>query len=234
MIRAKPRRIVPVGGYLVREDDFRLTYAAIQIALLPPSSRFRTTDLAELYSDLCKRHSLEMCELHGDQGAEFSTEDVNRVELQRDSLEMSERVQRSFDIIRKDFADMAGVIKEKFKIQVFAEPWITFRALWPMPPGKTASDAMRENAIGLKDDQFGLLANASLDAVGININADTQGGHFSLKVMPYSRDVSQLFLEFSQHQHALIESVSILEQHLESAYQYFTETTTKFVASFMP
>lgn len=231
---ATKRRVVPGGGYLVRADDLRLIYLALGVFIAPPLQRFRGSELPDLYAELCKHHSLERCEVHGDEWAAFSTEGVNHFELRRDRFRITEQVQRGFDIVKKDFADITEITQKKFNIQIFGEPRITLRALWPLPQNKSAAECLRENAIGLKDDQFELLDNAEVDNVGLKLNADTEKGHFTLEITPYWRDETQLFIEMSDHQHEVIQTSAVIEQRLQDTYDYFTKTVVKFVESFMP
>jgi hypothetical protein len=233
--RSRGTRIVLAGAYIVDKDELSVTYVSLGM-LFPPLPRYNGEDLAELYAKLCKRHTLETFEMHGDEGATISTEGRYTIDLKRDRIIIEEDVKRRhFDLIKKDFADMVDVCRDHFNIRGFFEPKIEIRATWPIPNDGDALDAVRETAVGLRDDHFGLLENTEIEGVGLSIRALVPDGHLFLDVSPHPADPAQLAISAETWHHTdPLQSAAVIEARLGQAYDYFMDHITRFVSSFMP
>lgn len=221
------------GAYIVERNNLRLTFVSLGL-LFPPQARFEGTTLPDLYAALCSRHTLEHFAMHGDDGATISTEGRYELDLKRDRLALEEQMQRSFDLTKRDFADMVGIVQDRLQIPVFVEPRIELRALWPIPDGQDAYQAMRERgAIGLTEGQFDLLPDTQIDAVGIEVRAGLgEQGHLTVEVMPWYQDPTQLYIEMGTWHHSSIETPALLEERLQETYDYFRDHVTRFISSF--
>lgn len=223
----------------MNRDDMKLTFAQLRL-LHPPLPRFQTNQLAELFAKLCKSHDFESFEARGDSEAEFGTEGVRTVHLMRDRVHLDEQVRVSFDLLRREFRDISETMKDELGIQAYFAPNTRLRMLWPLPPNadgddNDAGDILRTKVIQLNEDQYKLLGASSIENISLTIDTEGEGDlHRSIELGPYSRDPSQLFIELETMRHDLVETPSVLEQYLESDYNYLRKEVASFVQTFMP
>ena len=234
MVRLHGYSIKPRGS-LVNRDELRLTFVGLRL-IHPPRPRFTGTTLHDLYAAMCKRHSFESFEVHGDTGATFSSEGIRDLHIERDRLRVEEEVSVSFDLLKRNFTDMVKLVQEDLNIPAFVEPRIKLRALWPLPQdGPNAVTVLRDQALKLNQDQYDLLNVESLEGVGIVINADlAEHSHLYLDVTPYYRDDSQLSIDLECYSHASLETPEVIESRLQEFYDYFSTKVTAFIETFMP
>ncbi len=219
----------------MRPDEMRLTYVSLDLSF-PPVPRFVGAQLAELYAQLCGRHALENFQAHGVEGATMGTEGGYNLDLRRHGLTLQEHVQGHLDLIKRDFADMVGMVQERLHISWFFEPRVELRALWPVGEDQDVFQAMRDGVLALQQEHFDLLPNLDVRAVGLRLHGDrtSPNGHFDLELMPWVRDGTQLAVEARAWEHSALENASDVEQRLATAYEYLEQHVTKFVTSFMP
>ena len=161
--------------------------------------------------------------------------EAREVTLRRDSVTMEEQVETGFPLVKKNFADIATIVKEELNISVYVEPRVVLRALWPVPEGSetAAADLLRTTA-NVNDDQIKLLGDVNLHGVGFSIEATTEedgGRHLSMSVEPYQRDASQLLLELTDWRHLQLETSSVIETRIQESYDFLIQRLAPFVGS---
>ena len=185
---------------------------------------------------MCRVHKFEAFEEHGDSGATFRTEGVRELHIERGSLSLEEEVSVSFDLLKRQFADMVKQVKEALNIPGFFEPRMKLRALWPLPnEDASAADVLRDSTLKLTQDQYNLLDVMSVETVGIVINSDlNESTHLYLELTPYTRDASQLHIDLERYSHDSLETPEVIESWLQEFYDYYQSNLLSFIESFMP
>jgi hypothetical protein len=225
------RRVVPLGAYVVKNQDIRLTYACLALKFAPVE-RFTAEKSSSIYAELCKRHGFEKCTQHGDDGVEFESEGVRSIDLRRDGIWIDENAHRSFEIIKREFTDQLAIVQRQLEVPYFVMPFIRLGALVPMQGEDGGKIAVRK-AITLNDDQFELLGDTEVGSVGLSVHGNSKDGHFELDILPYEPDPSQITVNLEVHEHhGGLTTPAVIETHLDEAYRFFTEEVMKFIDSF--
>lgn len=217
----------------MEETPLRIVHFRIQ-ALYPPTvPRFSGSALQELYLKISERHQFEKFELIGDQGVKLSTEAVRDCEIRRDRIILLENLQRSFELVTKDFIDILEIVKGKFSIPVLVDFRCTLRALWPLPTEMDASSFLRSQALNINDDQFRLLG-VPIAGTGLRVNCPDLAHNriHDFKIEPFFRDTKNLFIELASSFPEPIQTVSICDQRMKECYEFLMNKIVSFVKSF--
>ncbi len=217
----------------MEETALRIVHFRIQ-ALYPPTvPRFVGSALQELYLKISERHQFEKFELIGDQGAKLSTEAVRNCEILRDRIVLWEDVQRSFELVTKDFVDILEIVKGKFNMPILVGFSCVLRAFWPLPTGMDASSFIRSKALNINDDQFRLLG-ITVAGTGLRVNCPDRAHNkiHDFKIEPFFRDPRDLFIELASSFLEPIQTVSICEQKMKECYEFLMNNIVNFVKSF--
>ncbi len=222
----------------MRRTDLRLIFVRFGI-LFPPVPRYTHAGLASIYADLCERHTLDSIEVHGVEGASMGTEETLSLDLARSSLRIDELAQCDLTLVSKDFADIVGTLQRRLHIYSFFEPRVELRALWPLEnQNDDVGDALIDRAIDLTDEELEHLEGLKVQDIGLQLRADTADqelhGHFTLSLMPYVSDTSQLHIVTETWTHQRFDTPEGVEERLQDAYSYLTTKVADFIASFMP
>ncbi len=218
----------------MEEAPLRIVYFRIQALYPPMVPRFSGSALQELYLKISEHHQFEKFESIGDQGAKLSTEAIRDCQILRDRIMLSENViQRSFEIVTKDFADILGIVKEKFNIPVLVDFRCVLRALWPLPTEMDASSFLRSQALNINDDQFRLLG-VPVAGTGLRVNCpDLEHNKIhDFKIEPFFRDTKNLFIELASSFPEPIQTVPICDQRMQECYEFLMNKIVSFVKSF--
>ena len=214
-------------------DDLSLSFASLGL-MYPELSRFEGTELPRLHAALAERHMFETM-THDHDGAVLSQEGQQMLTVLRRSLIFDQLAARDINLIKRDFADIVGIIQGRLDIRVFWEPRIVLRALWPVPEGTDGVALMRRSAVTLNDDQLGALGASDVRGVTLRVSVDEkkldQTKHVNVELGTYLRDPSQLYIELEQIEHAQIETIALLEQWAQDAYDYFMENVASYADS---
>ena len=193
--------------------------------------------MQDLFAKICKRHNYESFDTPGGETgtATFSAEGIRELRIERDRLSIEEDVTVAFDLLKRNFTDQVKVVQEELKIPGFFEPRIKLRALWPLPEGGSALEALRDRALKLNPDHYSLLGAVSVESVGIVIQADLEElSHMYFEFSPYVRDPSQLHMDVESYRHQTLETPEVIEALMQEVYDYFNSKVVAFVQTFMP
>jgi len=217
------------------EASLRVIHFRIR-ALYPPTvPRFSGSALQELYLKISERHQFEKFELIGDQGAKLSTEAVRDCEIRRDRIILWENIQRSFELVTKDFTDIIEIVHGKLSVPVLFGFSCILRALWSLPTEMDASSFLRSQALNINDDQFRLLG-VPVAGTGLRVNCPDVAHHkaHDFKIEPFFRDTKNLFIELASSFPEPIQTVQICEQRMNECYDFLMNKIVSFVKSFSP
>lgn len=213
-------------------EQLSLTYASLGL-VYPPLPRFTGTKGPELYMKVSRRHSFEVFERHGDERLTFTSEGIREVEIERDRILIRENVSTSFDLVRRNFADMVAIVKEELDIFLFFTPRIILSAIWELSDSRSdASELLRGTFGKIATDQLGLLGLKDLHGIGLQIDADIQeGNHISLEINPSYAATNAITIDLTNIRHDQIETPEIVSQRLEDANDYLRSKVADFVES---
>lgn len=198
----------------------------------PQRALFENNEMPRLYAALSERYAFERLQ-HDRDGAQLEQEAQRTLTVLRNTLLLEQVAAPEIQLVKREFTDIVEVVRERLEIPIFADPRIVIRASQEAP-GEDGVGLMKR-ASGLKDDQLDLLGTDEIHGVTLQIQAeDEKNGHdtfIEVEVGTYLRDSSRLYIEVVQTQNRLIETVPILEQSIQSAYDYLMDDVDKFAAS---
>jgi hypothetical protein len=219
----------------MNREEVQLTYVSLDLSFLPSLRRFTGAQLPDLYAALHNRHPFESFEMHGDSGATMSTDGVNELEVNREGLQFEEQVRIDFELLRRNFADVVDIVQSRFSVRGFIEPFVVMRALWPLPAGSPEPDAgelLRQRSFKLNADQYNMLKLAQPPSASMVMSGDLEASHhIRLELSPYSSDHGQLYIELMSHQHNIIETPKVIEEHLKRVYDYLYGDVIHFIST---
>lgn len=215
-------------------ESLSLVFVSLGLAY-PERPRFEGATVPRLYANLTERYPFESLQ-HDRDSAILQQEAQRSLTLLRSSLIIDEQVTQDISVIKREFADIVTEIHGHLDIPVFWEPRIVLRALWPAREGehdaRDAATLMRQHVVTINDDQLELLGVTEIGAVTLAVEAvdtrDDHTRHVHVEVGPYLRDPSQLYIELTQTEHRQIETPTLIDQWMQSAYDYFMSNVVEF------
>ena len=212
-------------------DDLSLSFVSLGLGY-PERPLFENNEMPRLYAALNEHHAFESFR-HDRDGARLEQEERRSLLILRTELRIEQVAALDIALVRREFADIVDMIQADLDVPAFFGPQIVIRAL--RGAGSASGADLMRLAAHLNPDQLKLLG--AEEVRGVTVQVQTEGEEagdakfIQVEVGTHLRDPSKLYIELSQTHDRVIETVAIIEQTVQSAYDYLMDNVAKFAAS---
>ena len=194
----------------------------------PPMGNMEKSQLAELYSKIIGRYDYDSYNFLGN-GAQFANNTGSLIRILSDRIFFQEdNLQADIQIYIEKTIDILKMIKDRYNLQAYLFQVITLRALWTCNPDLNSRDLLLEKVIKCNEEDWARLERPIAGA-GIRINMPGNDNVMDVRIEPWFRDLSQLFIELRGEFPKPVQEIDNVGQRTHETYHFLFENIQKLI-----
>lgn len=194
--------------------------------IIYPPATLERNDLTRLYAQITEQYSYESFSLLPD-GARLSHQQDDLV-IQETRAQINESVQVHFNLAKEKVLDLFQTVTDTLNLHQFLTFGLKLIALVPTDDGLTSSTSIEKDLLHLDPVQLDLLGPGRR-GIGLRVNLSQNSAMYDLRIEPFFRDLSQIYIELDAQFPQPFTEISGLEQKMDQVYQYLFKEVKSFL-----
>jgi len=207
----------------------RTIHVSMEI-VYPPINNLDKSILTSLYADISRRYEYDSFNLLPN-GAQMTNNTGSLLRVSGDRISFQEdNLQADIQIYKEKFFDILEMMKKLVPMPAYLFQIVILRALWPQSPGENSRDYLMNRFFQFSPDDLGRLGRPVAGS-GLRVNMPSSDEVFDLKIEPWFRDVSQMFVELRGEYPVPVNDLQVLQDRIDKVYTFLFQNVSSFVSN---